>query len=403
MSPGIRLSQRQGGGISENDRTSRSATGALFVTVVIDLIGFGIVLPLLPGYAAAFAVSATAIGVIVGSFSLMQFLFAPWWGRLSDRVGRRPVLLIGLAGSALSYLLFAFAGSYWTLLLSRVLAGGMGATVNVAQAYLADVSPVERRARAMGLLGAAFGLGFVLGPAIAGLTIHWGHRAPGLVAAGISLASFCLAWIRLPETRVHRPADSVAAADWRRLAAPYTVMFLLVLAFTVMHVVFPLHAVRGMGYDQRTTSYFFVILGLVSALIQGVLIGKLAHHIREPTLMITGAGMLGVGLVLIPLSHSAAIPNQLHLAFLLGALVIVSIGTGLAMPSLTGFVSRITPAFRQGAALGTLQSVASVSRIVGPPATGFLAEVAGDRTTYLVGAGIALAGMVIAMVARERG
>jgi MFS transporter, DHA1 family, tetracycline resistance protein len=380
----------------------RSPTGALFLTVVIDLIGFGIVLPLLPGYAARFQVSETAIGIVVGSFSLMQFLFAPWWGRLSDRIGRRPVLLIGLAGSALSYLLFAFAGGFWTLLLSRILAGGMGATVNVAQAYLADVTPVEQRARAMGLLGAAFGVGFVLGPAIAGITVPLGQRAPGLVAAVISLASFIVAWFRLPETRVHRPIDSTTLpADWRRFAAPYSVMFLIVLAFTVMTVVFPLYSERTLGYDQRSTSYFFVLLGLVSALIQGWLIGGLSRRYREHTLMVAGGVSLALGLGIIPLTQSDLVPPGLHLAGLLTALVFISVGTGLSMPSISGFVSRITPPTRQGAALGTLQSIGSFGRIVGPPASGFLTDIAGERTVFLVAAAIALAGMIVAAIARE--
>jgi DHA1 family tetracycline resistance protein-like MFS transporter len=388
--------------LNETERASRSAIGALFITVVIDLIGFGIVLPLLPGYAARFQVSETAIGVVVGSFSLMQFLFAPWWGRLSDRIGRRPVLLIGLAGSALSYLLFAFAGGFWTLLLSRLLAGGMGATVNVAQAYLADVTPQERRAGAMGLLGAAFGIGFVLGPAIAGLTVHWGQKAPGLVAAGMSLASFCLAWVRLPETRVHRPTDaSELPIEWRRLAAPYTVMFLIVLAFTVMTVVFPLYSVRILRHDQRTTSYFFVLLGLISALIQGWLIRGLTRRVSEHALMIAGGASLALGLSLIPITQSSALPGHLHLAGLLGSIVSISIGTGLSMPSIAGFVSRIAPPYRQGAALGTLQSIGSVARIVGPPASGLLTELAGERTVFLAGAAIALAGMLVAIAAKE--
>lgn len=387
--------------MADPERVNSSATGALFITVVIDLIGFGIVLPLLPGYAARFDVSETAIGFVVGSFSLMQFLFAPWWGGLSDRIGRRPVLLIGLAGSSLSYLIFAFAGGFWTLLLSRVLAGGMGATINVAQAYLADVTPPERRARAMGLLGAAFGLGFVMGPAIAGLTIRWGTAVPGLVAAGISLGSFCLAWFRLPETRVHHLVDTMASpTDWRHLAAPYAVMFLLVLAFTLMHVVFPLYSERTLGYDQRSTSYFFVLIGLLSAVVQGWLIGGLTRRFSEHALMVAGGTLLGAGLMLIPLTQSA-VPGRPNLPGILTALVFIAIGSGLAMPSISGFVSRVTPPSRQGAAMGTLQSIGSVARVVGPATSGFLTEVTGERTAFFAGAGIALLGMAVALLARS--
>ncbi len=385
------------------DRPSGSAVGALFVTVVIDLVGFGIVLPLLPGYAARFHASETAIGIVVASFSLMQFLLAPWWGRLSDRVGRRPVILIGLVGSSLSYLLFAVAGSFWILLLSRVLAGGMGATVNVAQAYLADITPIEGRSRAMGLIGAAFGLGFVLGPAIAGLTVQWGASAPGFIAAGISLASFLLAWFRLPETRVHRPSDAgtLAPSAWRLLVAPYAVMFLVVLSFTVMYVVFPLYAGRTLGYDQRTTSYFFVLLGLISVMVQGWLIGGLVRRFGERALMLAGGTSLAVGMALVPATQGTGLAARFELAALLLALVCMALGTGLVMPSVTGFVSRITPAHRQGAALGTLQGIASVSRIVGPTTSGFLAEVAGERTVFLAGAIIALAGVGAALRAAE--
>jgi MFS family permease len=310
------------------------------------------------------------------------------------------VLLIGLAGSSLSYLLFAFAGGFWTLLLSRVLAGGMGATVNVAQAYLADVTPPEGRARAMGLLGAAFGLGFVMGPAIAGLTIQLGPAVPGLVAAAISLGSFCLAWFRLPETRVHRPQDTGPAPEWRHLAAPYAVMFLLVLAFTLMHVVFPLYSERTLGYDQRSTSYFFVLIGLLSAVVQGWLIGGLSRRFSEHALMVAGGTFLGAGLMLIPLSQSA-IPGRPNLIGILSALVFVAIGSGLAMPSISGLVSRITPPSRQGVAMGTLQSIGSVARVVGPATSGFLTEVAGERTAFFGGAGIALLGMAVALLARS--
>jgi len=170
----------------------------LFAVVLIDLVGFGIVLPLLPSQAAQFSSSATAIGALVASFSLMQFLVAPWWGRVSDRIGRRPVLVLGLASSAVSYLLFALARDYWVLLLSRILAGGLGATVNVAQACLADITPPAGRARAMGIIGVAFGMGFIIGPAIAALTSHAGAAVPGYTAAAFCAASLLLAWFYLP-------------------------------------------------------------------------------------------------------------------------------------------------------------------------------------------------------------
>ena len=194
-----------------------SPTLLIFLTVFIDLIGFGIVLPLLPSYAASFHVSDAGIGVLVASFSLMQFLLAHWWGRLSDRIGRRPVILVGLAGSALSYLLFALASNFWLLLLSRVVAGGMGATVNVAQAYLADTTTAERRARALGLIGAAFGLGFVVGPALGGIASRWGNAAPGLIASGLTAINFLLALRWLPEpVRITPDGPAPVPVHWTR-------------------------------------------------------------------------------------------------------------------------------------------------------------------------------------------
>ncbi len=176
-----------------------------------------------PSYAALFHVSDTAIGFLVASFSLMQFLLAHWWGRLSDRVGRRPVLLVGLAGSALSYLLFGLAGSFWVLLLSRMVAGGKGATVNVAQAYLADITPPDRRARAMGTIGAAFGMGFVVGPAIGGLSSHFGNATPGLVASALTGVNFLLAWRWLPETRGGSPRSrSAVPVHWSRFIMAFS-------------------------------------------------------------------------------------------------------------------------------------------------------------------------------------
>lgn len=244
--------------------------------MLIDLIGFGMVLPLLPGHAAEFSSSETAIGALVASFSLMQFLVAPWWGRLSDRIGRRPVILLGLASSALSYLLFAVAGNYWVLLLSRVIAGGLGATVNVAQAYLADITPPAGRARAMGMIGMAFGLGFIIGPALAAITSHAGATVPGVTAAGFCLVSLVLGWRFLPETREHQPSNTVGPVPWRTVASPYLVMLFSVVGFAVITVVFPLFTTQAMGLGRRETSMFFVLMGLSSALVQGWLLGKLA-------------------------------------------------------------------------------------------------------------------------------
>lgn len=343
----------------------------IFITVFIDLIGFGIVLPLLPSYAASFQVNDLAIGILVGSFSLMQFAFAPWWGRLSDRIGRRPVLLVGLCGSAVSYLIFALAGSFWLLLLSRMVAGGMGATVNVAQAYLADVSLPERRAKAMGLVGAAFGLGFVVGPAIGGITSVLGNAAPGLIAAGLSVINLGMAWCWLPESRPTVVSVTLrnAPVHWSRYLLAFSAVCFSTLAFAVLYVVFPLQLERALGYDRRHSAYFFVLVGVVSAIIQGGLIGTLVARLGERALIAIGGVVMAAGLGMLPgVMVAPARPN-----LLLVALAMIAAGSAMISPSAAAFVSRVASPDEQGKALGMLQSVASVARIAGPLVAGVMA------------------------------
>ncbi len=363
----------------------------IFLTVFIDLIGFGIVLPLLPSYAAAFQVSDTAIGFLVASFSLMQFLLAHWWGRLSDRIGRRPVLLVGLAGSAVSYLVFALAGSFWLLLASRLVAGAMGATVNVAQAYLADVTAPERRASAMGLLGAAFGLGFVVGPALGGVSSHWGDAGPGLIASGLTGINLLMAWRWLPESRPGgAPATAAVPVHWSRFLAPFAAVGLSTVAFTVLYVVFPLQVERALGFDRHQSAYLFVLLGLVSAVVQGGLIGRLVARYGERRLISAGGLVLAAGLALLP----ATLAPGAGSGPLLAVLLLVGAGSATIAPSAAAYVSRVAPAEEQGRALGLLQSVGAVARIAGPIAAGGLAAAFSPRVAFLAASGAAgLAGI----------
>ena len=377
--------------------TGPAAGRILFIIVLIDLIGFGIVLPLLPGYAAQFSSSETAIGALVASFSLMQFLVAPWWGRLSDRIGRRPVILIGLASSAFSYLLFALARDYWVLLLSRVLAGGLGATVNVAQAYLADITPLPRRARAMGMIGLAFGLGFIVGPALAALTSHAGASIPGLTAAAFCGFSLLLSWRYLPETREHRPSSPRGPIPWGAAMPPYLVMLLSVIAFAVITVVFPLYTNQVIGLGRRETSMFFVLMGISSAVVQGWLLGKLAPRIGERALMIAGSFLLAVGLALTPLAHIIGGGGGTRWTVFLFALVALSAGTGFVWPAVAALISRTTRENEQGRALGMLHSIASIARVIGPILIGVVGERGGFEAAFLSGAALALVAALTAM------
>ncbi|HEU5050296.1 MAG TPA: MFS transporter [Gemmatimonadales bacterium] len=355
----------------------------VFLTVFLDLVGFGIVLPLLPSYGARFTASATLIGALVATDSLLTFLLAPRWGRLSDRIGRRPVLLIGLAGSAVSYLVFGLAGSFLALLLSRVISGATGATVHVAQAYLADITPPERRSHAMGLIGAAFGLGFTIGPAIGGSASLYGDALPGLIAAGIAAANFLFAFATLPETEVRRRPDyRPLPRSWARFTSPFGVMFASTLAFTAIYVSFPLYSQDVLGYGRSTVSSFFVIIGLITIVVQGRLIGSLAPRFGERRLVVAGSILMAAGFGLFaPLAGTTG--------GLITAIALLTTGFCLVGPSLAGLVSRRTAREEQGGALGMLQSVGAVARIVGPPAAGFLAQVAGPAAPFYAAAGAA--------------
>lgn len=379
-----------------------SPTALIFITVFLDLIGFGIVLPLLPGYAARLQVSEAAIGVLVASFSLMQFLLAPWWGRLSDRIGRRPVLLVGLLGSAVSYLLFAIAASYWVLLLSRVVAGVMGATVNVAQAYLADVTTPEERPRALGMIGAAFGLGFVVGPGLGGLSATLGDAAPGLVACGLTTVNLALAWWWLPESRAAGTASRAGAAGhWTRFVMPLAAVGCATVAFTVVYVIFPLEVERALRFGRHEAAYLFMLMGLVSAIVQGGLIGRLVARYGERRLIVTGGLLMALGLVTLPRSFAAG-PGTAGFTLLYTGLLVLAAGSAMISPSAASFVSRRAPADEQGSALGRLQSVAAVGRIVGPLLAGSVAAALGALAAFLVAAAVALLAGVVGMVVPEK-
>lgn len=360
------------------------AARRLFLTVFLDLVGFGIVLPLLPSYGALHTRSATLIGALVAIDSLLTFLLAPAWGRLSDRIGRRPVLLIGLAGSAVSYLVFGLAGSFVALALSRIISGATGATVHVAQAYLADVTPPERRSHAMGLIGAAFGLGFTIGPAIGASASAYGDALPGFIAAGIAAINFLLAWAGLPETAVRpRPDYRPLQLSRVRLRSPFGVMFASTLAFTAMYVSFPLYCQQVLGYERRAVSSFFVAIGVITIVVQGRIVGMLAPKFGERRLVVAGALLMAAGFgTFVPLAES--------LGGLLAAIAMLTVGFCLTGPSLAGLVSRRTAPEEQGRALGMLQSVGAIARIVGPPAAGVASQVAGPGAPFVAASIMAL-------------
>lgn len=371
----------------------RPAAIAILAAVFFDLVGFGIVVPQLPLAVDRFTTSGLVVGLVVATDSLLSFLLAPRWGKLSDRVGRRPVLLLGLAGSAIAYLVFGLAGSLVFLVLSRVLSGSLGATVNVAQAALADITRPEQRARAMGLIGAAFGLAFTVGPMLGGIASRWGEAAPGLLAAGICALNFAVAAFTLTESRVR---STQAWGETTRVPRPaFGTVFLATLAFTTMYVVFQRFGTAELGLQRAGISYLFMVVGLVSVLVQGRFIRKLAPRFGELRLATAGAILMAAGLLLLPLLPAIG-PLALQRTLLVLAVVVLSAGFSLTGPCVTGFVSRQALPHDQGRVLGTLQSIAAGARIVGPPVLGFVGQRGGYAAAFLMAAGAAVvAGVVV--------
>ena len=378
-------------------------TRIVFLVVFVDLIGFGIVMPLLPSYAARYTGNEALIGLLVAATPAMQLLTAPLWGRLSDRIGRRPVMLMSLAGAFLSYLIFALAGSFSALLLSRLVAGSCDASVGVGQAFLADRTRPEERAKAMGLIGAAYGLGFIVGPALAGISSLFGAAMPGIVAVALTGANLLAAFFVLPGGQAVRRSGgqetaSATSADLRAPAeryAPFAVAFLATLGFTVLYVLLSLFAERDLGYDRPRISALFVVLGGITAIVQGGLVGRVAKRVGERGLIVLGAVILSLGLGTLSgagqLAHSAVEAT----AVVVLALVVIGVGWGLVGPGVAGYVSRHTPPEHQGRSLGVLHAVGASARIIGPPLFGLLASLGSFVPPFCVAAGVAgLAGVV---------
>jgi DHA1 family tetracycline resistance protein-like MFS transporter len=371
------------------NRPARSPLAVLFLTTFIDLMGFGIVIPLLPIYAERYAATPFAAALLIAVYSLMQLVFAPLWGALSDRVGRRPVILVSLTGSALSYLLLGAAWSLPVLFAARVLAGIAGANIPVAQAYIADVTPEAERARGMGLIGAAFGLGMVIGPAIGGGMSLIGPRVPELFAAGLCLANLGLAAAVLPESlparaRARTFAHPLASPSFRAaVALPgagtlFAVFFLVTLCFAVLEGTFSLAAARLYGYDATHVDALWFYMGVVAVVVQGWLVGRIARRVGEARLVLAGVMLLAVGLGCVPIARG-------WLALLVTLALIVG-GQGLASPALSSLISKVAGSRTQGEVLGVSQSLSSGARVIGPAAGGLIFSRFGAGAPYVTAA-----------------
>jgi MFS transporter, DHA1 family, tetracycline resistance protein len=347
----------------------RSPLAIIFLTVFIDLVGFGILLPLLPYYAETFGASATAIGLLSASYSLMQFLFAPIWGRLSDRYGRRPLILISLAGSCVGFLIAGLAKTLTALFVGRIVSGIAGAIVPTTHAYIADVTPPENRAKGMGLVGAAFGLGFILGPAIGGLLAPLGYDKPILLASGMAGLNLLFAFFRLPESlpnqvrnrvgqRTLTPARLMEALSHPQVGLLLLIFFIATFAFANMEATFALLNEHAYALTVRQTGYLFVYMGIVMSVMQGLLVGKIVRRLGEKLCITLGTFILIFGLGLMPFA-----PNMIYYCVITG---ILGFGSGINNPSVNALLSRSASADEQGGIMGIAQSLASMGRILGP-------------------------------------
>lgn len=371
----------------------RSPLVIILMAVFIALIGFGIVIPLIPVYAERYGASGVEVGLLIMIYSLMQFIFAPIAGRLSDRIGRRPVLIISLFLTAASYALFAMAHSLTMLFVSRALAGLGGADITVAQAYIADVTPPEKRARGMGLFGAAFGVGFVIGPALTAFTAPVAEWLPPVIAAVLAGGTSIFALFALPEPVSHEERRPRSLMPKIQLTTPLKIIilfnFVIVFTQSLLQSMVVLFNVDTFHWSESENGMFLAMIGIVAASIQGGLIGKLARKFGERMLVRVGLLVASAGLFLISQAGSVW--------FLISGGAVNAVGFAMLLPSLSSLVSRKAPADRQGTVLGTFQSMGSMARILAPITGGFLYDTFAHTSPFFAGALITLVAGIASM------
>lgn len=394
----------------------RAGLSVLAATVLVDMIGFGIVLPLLPFYAEDLGATPFEVTLIIASFSAMQLVAAPLWGRFSDRSGRRPLIIAGLFASAVSYLIFALADSIAILLLSRVAAGAAGGTISVAQAYVADSTEGSERAHGLGLIGAASGLGIMIGPAIGGFFSQWGLGMPGYVAAGLCALNAVAAIVALPESRHFRDRAARASADgasrsaadgasgsaagetatlagWARallrfpLGLLLAVYFLTISSFAAMTSVLALYTERVFAMTASQMGVVFTLAGAVTVVVRGVAVGKLVKWVGEAFTVRAGSVILAVSVGAI-----ALIPGKWWLALLIP---FWALATGILFPSLASLVSQATDADSQGSILGGSQLAGGMGRVLGPLWAGLLFQHHRIASPFVAGALLSAAAFLL--------
>ncbi len=380
----------------------------LFLVVVIDLIGFGIIIPLLPFFAIHFQASPFEVGLLMAVYSMAQFIAAPLWGRMSDRIGRRPVLLVSLFGAIITYLWLGLADELWVLFTARAASGFMAGNISAAFAYVADVTTRENRAKGMGIVGAAFGLGFIIGPAIGGLMAgsdpaNADYQSPALAAAGLSTFALVLGFFLLKESlapeiraRIKSQARSSRLQAFRRTIKKPNIRlllflsFLAIFAFSGIEATFALWSTQQFGWGPEQNGYIFALIGLLNAVLQGGLIGRMAKRFGEAQLLLQGAVALTIGI--------AGIPFASNLWLLIATMMVATYGFSLISPALNSLISLQTSDEDQGGIMGVTRSATTLARVGGPAWAGLLFTVFGMDWPYYGGA--CVMAVVVVLVVR---
>ena len=371
-------------------KNKNASLAVIFVTVFIDLMGFGILIPILPTFASSeIGISDFGIGVIVASYSFIQFLFNPIFGKVSDRIGRRPVIILSLFFTGISYIIFSFSTTFLVLILSRMLAGFGGSNVGTAQAYIADITEPSQRSSGMGLIGAAFGLGFVFGPIIGGFLSEYGYPMVGFVSAGFSFLSMIFAFFFLPESlklKVKKEKISYKLFELNSLKETFQLryvglfmllFFIIIFSMANIYGTFALLGVKFYHFTDKQIGLLFGIVGFVGVVVQGGLIKILSKKFDDKTLLFAGITFMMFGL--------AFIPYGINFTGVAIVTTVLAIGTGLLQPTIPSLISKYSPEDKQGSILGINQSLSALARVLGPLWGGFAFEYLGYEFPFLTG------------------
>jgi len=368
----------------------------IFLTIFVNLVGFGIIIPLLPFYAETFGASPLVVGMLFAVFSLCQLIAAPILGDLSDRYGRRPILIVSLIGTVVSFVMLALAHSITMLFIARIVDGLSGGNISTARAYVADVTEPKDRSRAFGLIGAAFGLGFIFGPGISALLAPISYTAPIWAAAGLTLVATAMAWMWLPET-VHR-AHAGTGMPFRSLmtmmARPSLRRVLLMdfaywLAFAIFQTTFALFAAARFGFDATRTASFFAAFAVMGAIVQGIFIRKIVQRFGDKLTLMLGLVCAAVGLIAATMTHTVT--------FFALSLVPLALGIGFGHPTMSSLISRAARAEEQGRVQGAASAVESLGRTIGPVWGSASLQRFGEASPYISAAGFLIMTLLLSV------